>query len=70
MRRKVETEFSEHQRMDALRKSQAIIEFTTEGIIRYANQNFLDAVGYQLDEIVGKHHSIFVPHPGFQRAPS
>ena len=47
-------------KMTALGKAQAIIEFTPEGIILDANQMFLDAVGYSLEEIKGKHHSIFV----------
>lgn len=44
----------------AVDKSMAIIEFTPDGTILNANENFLKAVGYQLDEIRGKHHSIFV----------
>jgi len=44
----------------AIAKSQAVIEFSTEGTILWANDNFLSALGYQLDEIRGKHHSIFV----------
>jgi methyl-accepting chemotaxis protein len=44
----------------ALDKSQAIIEFDMDGIILTANQNFLNAMGYTLVEIQGKHHSIFV----------
>ena len=39
---------------------QAVIEFQLDGTIVHANQNFLDAVGYTLGEIKGKHHSIFV----------
>lgn len=46
--------------IDAISKSQAVIEFTLDGIILNANQNFLNAVGYTLDEIVGKHHRMFV----------
>lgn len=44
----------------ALDKSQAIIEFQTDGTIITANRNFLDAIGYTLAEIRGKHHSMFV----------
>ena len=44
----------------AIGKSQAVIEFDLDGTIRWANDNFCGAVGYQLDEITGKHHSIFV----------
>ncbi|MBC7580378.1 MAG: PAS domain-containing methyl-accepting chemotaxis protein [Tardiphaga sp.] len=46
--------------MAAIRKSQAVIEFSMDGTIMTANPNFLDAVGYTLDEIKGRHHSIFV----------
>lgn len=38
----------------------AIISFEPDGTIVAANQNFLNAVGYTLDEIVGQHHRIFV----------
>ncbi|MBX3454094.1 methyl-accepting chemotaxis protein [Ferrovibrio sp.] len=44
----------------AIRKSQAVIEFNTDGTIRYANANFLGLMGYELAEITGKHHRIFV----------
>src|SRR5580698_190245 len=47
----------------AIGKSQAVIEFNLDGTIITANQNFLDAMGYRLDEIQGKHHSMFV-EPG------
>lgn len=43
----------------SLNKSQAIIEFDRNGIILEANENFLAAVGYTSDEIIGKHHRIF-----------
>ncbi|AXH12109.1 methyl-accepting chemotaxis protein [Halarcobacter bivalviorum] len=45
--------------IDAISKSQAIIEFDINGIIQTANENFLNTLGYRLEEIVGKHHSIF-----------
>ena len=45
----------------ALNRSQAVIEFNMDGSIVTANQNFLNALGYRLDEIQGKHHSMFVP---------
>ena len=44
----------------AISKSQAVIEFRMDGTIITANQNFLDALGYRLDEIQGKHHGMFV----------
>lgn len=51
--------FSGRQIKEALDKSQAIISFTPDGIILHANENFLSATGYRLEDIVGKHHSIF-----------
>ncbi|MBL8614845.1 MAG: PAS domain S-box protein [Deltaproteobacteria bacterium] len=41
-------------------RSSACIEFTTEGRIVWANELFCAAMGYQLDELVGQHHRIFV----------
>src|SRR4029079_6398583 len=38
---------------------QAVIEFTLEGKILNANENFCKALGYTLDEIKGQHHSMF-----------
>ena len=49
-----------HAKLDALSKSQAVIEFELDGTIIAANENFLKALGYKLDEIQGKHHSMFV----------
>jgi len=46
--------------MEAISRSQGIIEFTPDGIILTANDNFLQLVGYRLDEVVGKHHSLFM----------
>ena len=45
--------------LSAISKSQAVIEFNMDGTIIRANDNFLNTVGYSLNEIVGKHHSIF-----------
>ncbi|MCJ8509999.1 PAS domain-containing methyl-accepting chemotaxis protein [Rhizobium lemnae] len=44
----------------ALNRSQAIIEFDLGGRILHANENFLKVMGYQLSEIVGQHHRMFV----------
>jgi methyl-accepting chemotaxis protein len=46
--------------IEAIGKSQAVIEFNMDGTIITANDNFLHALGYTLAEIKGKHHSIFV----------
>lgn len=65
---KFATDITEHKlkaadgngQMEAITKSQAVIEFNMDGTIRSANQNFLDAMGYTLHEIQGRHHSMFV----------
>jgi methyl-accepting chemotaxis protein len=44
----------------AINRTQAIIEFTVDGKILTANENFLKAIGYTLAEIQGQHHSMFV----------
>jgi methyl-accepting chemotaxis protein len=49
----------------AMHKVQAIIEFNLDGTVICANENFLRAMGYTLDEIKGKHHSVFV-EPGYR----
>ncbi len=50
--------------VDAIRKSQAVIEFSLDGTVLAANQKFLETLGYTLAEIKGKHHSMFV-EPAF-----
>lgn len=47
-------------KVKAINLSQAVVEFETDGTIIFANENFLTALGYSLDEVVGKHHKIFV----------
>ncbi|MEM7522782.1 MAG: PAS domain-containing protein, partial [Pseudomonadota bacterium] len=47
-------------KVNAIDRSQAVIEFELDGTIIKANDNFLGAMGYTLEEIVGKHHRIFV----------
>ncbi|WP_093535948.1 methyl-accepting chemotaxis protein [Stenotrophomonas rhizophila] len=44
----------------ALHRVQAVIEFDLEGTILQANDNFLQTLGYTLEEIRGRHHSMFV----------
>ncbi|MDP3415131.1 methyl-accepting chemotaxis protein [Falsiroseomonas sp.] len=44
----------------AIDRSQAVIEFDIDGTILSANANFLNTLGYTLDEVTGKHHSMFV----------
>jgi methyl-accepting chemotaxis protein len=52
----------------AIGRSQAVIEFALDGTIITANEIFLNALGYTLDEIKGKHHNIFV-EPAFRSSP-
>ena len=47
-------------RVAAIGRSQAVIEFELDGTIVTANDNFLAVVGYSLDDIVGRHHSLLV----------
>lgn len=47
-------------RFEAVSRSQAVIEFSLDGTILGANDNFCQALGYALSEIVGRHHSMFV----------
>lgn len=55
------TEINEMKaKLGALDRVQAVIEFNMDGTIITANENFLSVMGYQIDEVVGKHHSIFV----------
>lgn len=57
----------------AINKSMATIEFSPDGIITWANDNFLNTVGYSLSDITGKHHKLFCEqsfydeNPGFWR---
>ncbi|KIP98270.1 chemotaxis protein, partial [Agrobacterium tumefaciens] len=55
--------------MVAISRVQGIIEFTTDGEIVTANENFLNALGYRLDEIKGGSHSMLVD-PDYARAPA
>ena len=46
--------------LEAMSKAQAVIEFNTKGEVVKANENFLNVMGYSLEEIQGRHHRIFV----------
>ncbi len=52
----------------AIHKSMAVIEFTLDGQILTANENFLRVLGYTLDEVKGQHHRMFVD-PAFRESP-
>ena len=50
-----------HNRMSAINKSNAVIEFDLEGNVIFANDLFVETMGYSSqDEIIGKHHRIFI----------
>jgi len=49
-----------NSKLDAINKSNGVIEFDTDGTIITANDNFLNLMGYSLEEVKGKHHRIFV----------
>jgi methyl-accepting chemotaxis protein len=53
--------------VDAINRSNAVCEFDLDGTIIRANDNFLSLMGYELEEIVGKHHRIFVD-PDYARS--
>jgi methyl-accepting chemotaxis protein len=54
--------------VDAIARSQAMIELSLDGIIQDANTNFLTALGYALEEIKGQHHSMLVD-PAHRQSP-
>ncbi|HEX4842934.1 MAG TPA: PAS domain-containing methyl-accepting chemotaxis protein [Limnobacter sp.] len=53
---------------NALSGSQACIEFDLQGQVKYANPNFLKVFGYKLEDIQGRHHSLFCK-PGTRDLP-
>ncbi len=55
-------------KIQAINRSQAVIEFSLDGTVITANDNFLRIFGYRLDEVVGKHHRIFC-EPGYAASP-
>ena len=55
-------------KVDAIMRSQAVIEFNLDGTIITANGNFLAALGYELSEIAGQHHRMFIDPADAQSA--
>lgn len=45
--------------VEAMRKAQAVVEFDMDGVLLDANENFLDLMGYSLDDVRGEHHRVF-----------
>lgn len=56
---KVRQEQIQRSILESIDRSQAVIEFDLNGNVIAANDNFLNAMGYQLDDIRGRHHSMF-----------
>ncbi|MCE3018483.1 MAG: methyl-accepting chemotaxis protein [Pirellula sp.] len=56
----IDKQESKSAMFDAFSRSMAMIEFTVDGTILWANANFLQTIGYTLEEIKGRHHSLFV----------
>jgi methyl-accepting chemotaxis protein len=59
---------SDHEIIVAISKSQAVIEFNVDGTVLRANPNFLALLGYELADIVGQHHKMFVD-PAYASTP-
>lgn len=55
-------------KITAISRVQAVIEFTPDGQVLTANDNFLKTLGYTLPEIAGQHHRLFV-EPNYARSP-
>ncbi|WP_035819321.1 PAS domain S-box protein [Janthinobacterium sp. RA13] len=55
-------------KVTAISRATAVAEFDLQGRILAANENFLDLVGYRLDDVLGLHHSIFC-EPGYVTSP-
>ena len=61
-------ELNSARQLEQMNRTQAVIEFTNEGYVIHSNDNFLAATGYRMDEIKGKHHSMFV-EPAYRESP-
>ncbi|MGE8496737.1 MAG: methyl-accepting chemotaxis protein [Pseudomonas sp.] len=55
----VQSEQQHQSLLNAINRSMAVIEFNLAGEVVEANDNFLQTMGYRLDEIRGKHHRLF-----------
>jgi len=64
-----EAVFAEYEaQVNAISRSMAVIEFDLDGTVLTANDNFLTCVGYTLEEVRGKHHSMFCD-PAYASSP-
>ena len=56
--------------LSALQKSMAVIEFTTDGTIISANDNFLNVMGYRAEQLKNQHHQVFCDSDFYQQHPN
>lgn len=56
--------------LSALQKSMAVIEFTTDGTIISANDNFLNVMGYRAEQLKDQHHQVFCDSDFYQQHPN
>ncbi len=54
------TEAAYNNLFGAIDKSNAVIEFSPNGIVQYVNDSFLEIIGYHKEELMGKHHEILL----------
>ncbi|MEN5300890.1 MULTISPECIES: PAS domain-containing methyl-accepting chemotaxis protein [unclassified Pseudomonas] len=60
---RVKDEHESESLLKAIGRSMAVVEFTPQGRVIKANENFLVTMGYRLEEVVGRHHGLFcLPH--------
>ncbi|GGP27651.1 methyl-accepting chemotaxis protein [Silvimonas amylolytica] len=64
----IEHDLAQENMLSAIDRSMAVIEFNMDGTIINANENFLKATGYRLDEIKGQHHRMFC-QPDYRNSP-
>lgn len=62
-------EIEVQSKLESIERSQAVIEFDLEGQVQFANENFLRAMGYRMEEIEGRHHSMFCD-PVYVKSPA
>ncbi len=63
----VEAEARNRAKLNAINRAMAVIEFTPDGTVIDANDNFLKVLGYRLDEVKGKTHRLFCD-PAFSQS--
>ncbi len=53
-----QTALANTAKVNAIMRAMGVIEFDLSGTILWANNNFLNIIGYDIDEVVGKHHRV------------